>query len=64
MELDETLLKLKAPSKSVIVPLVVFFTKIFTPGKGILSAPDLTVPETENVCEKAKEVHSVVIKKE
>ena len=54
----------KFPSKSDTVPLDVFLTTILTPGSGMLSTLDLTVPEAENVCEKTNEAHKKVSKKE
>ena len=63
-ELEETSFNEKFPSKSVTVPLEVFLTTILTPGRGILSTLDLTVPEAENVCEKANEEHIEISKNE
>jgi hypothetical protein len=42
----------------------VFLTTILTPGSGMLSTLDLTVPEAENVCENTNEAHEKVSKKE
>jgi hypothetical protein len=64
IEPEETLDNEKFPSKSDTVPLEVFLTTILTPGSGMLSTLDLTVPEAENVCEKTNEAHKKVSKKE
>jgi hypothetical protein len=54
----------KFPSKSDTVPLDEFFTTILTPGSGMLSTLDLTVPEAENVCEKTNGAAKKVSKNE
>ena len=54
----------KFTSKSDTVPLEVFLTTILTPGSGMLSTLDLTVPEAENVCENTNEAQEKVSKKE
>jgi hypothetical protein len=42
----------------------VFLTTILTPGIGIASTLDLTVPETENVCENENDEHNTISIKE
>ncbi len=49
--------KLYFPSASVVVPLVVPFTRTFTPGREIPSSADVTLPETVRVC-----AHTMLVK--
>jgi hypothetical protein len=48
----------------VTAPLLVFFTKTLTPGSGIPSALDFTVPVTEIDCANACEEQSAIISME
>jgi hypothetical protein len=53
----------KLPAASEIVPSAVPFTKIFTPGRGEESSPEVTRPETV-VCpsaEQIKKIHAAAV---